>query len=402
MTKRKQKTLLLIFGIIFTINMIDEIGDAFISGAWAPVVGQILILSIFAFIAYKNRDSLQVYRDEYREKFEKHTDNIGVKDAALFSLTWSKEIYERIPEDRKKLVKQSFVLIGVAFVVILFEVGFSQLLTIVICAALVLAGVNLLVWVVSSERSDKDVLSVELKTARDMQMSLMPKTDTQFAGFDISGFCAPALNVGGDLFDYFSLCQKKDVLGIAVADVAGKGMEAALTAVFTSGALVSETQHEASPARIMENLNRTICTRQNKQKFVSLLLAIIDSSQKQISIVNAGQSKPLLSRRNEVTVIENEGTRFPLGVVDQCMYTETIFPLQHGDIFLFYTDGLTEAMNVLLEPFGMERLQRIFKEAVRDDADSKKIIHDVRRQILFYTGNAEQSDDMTMVVVKVS
>ena len=400
MTRSKQQTLLLIFGFIFVINIINEIGDAIASGRWAPVIGQLFILALFGFFAYHNRAHLQTFRTEYRKKFEENTEHIGMKDAALFSLTWSKEIYEQIPADRKKLVNQAFTLIGVAFVVILFEIGFSQLLTIIICAALILAGVNLLVWVVSTERSEKNVLHVELRTARDMQMRLMPKEDPVIPGLDISGMCNPALNVGGDVFDYFFPCSEQAAVGIAVADVAGKGMEAALTAVFTSGALISETLHETEPARIMSNLNKTVCSRHNKNRFVSMLLVTIDRTQNKIFFVNAGQSKPLLFHGGEVDVLENVGARFPLGVVDDPGYQDTSVDVTRGDILLLYTDGLTEAMNVMQEPFGIERLRKSMKDAVMENSTSKTIIETIRRNISFYAGSVEQSDDMTMVVVR--
>lgn len=381
MPQNKQQTLLLIFGCIFVINIINEIGDAIASGRWAPVIGQLFILALFGFIAYHNRAHLQTFRTEYKKKFEENTEHIGMKDAALFSLTWSKEIYEQIPADRKKLVNQAFTLIGVAFVVILFEIGFSQLLTIIICAALILAGVNLLVWVVSTERSEKNVLHVELRTARDMQMSLMPKEDPLVPGLDISGMCNPAQNVGGDIFDYFFPCREQGVVGIAVADVAGKGMEAALTAVFTSGALISETQHETEPARVMSNLNKTVCSRHNKNKFVSMLLVKIDRTQNNIRFVNAGQSKPLLFHGGEVDVLENVGARFPLGVVDDPGYQDTSVDVTRGDILLLYTDGLTEAMNVMQEPFGIERLRKTMKDAVMENSSSNLAGHPGGRDV---------------------
>lgn len=401
MNRKKRQTLLIIFSFIFIINFIDELEHAFKSGTWAPVVGQLLILGVFAFIAYRSKDSFNSYREEYKKRFEENTDSISVKDAAIFSLTWSKEIYERIPEDRKKLVKHSFVLIGAAFVFMLFEIGFSNVLTLVICAALILAGVNLLVWVVSTERSKRDILDIEMKTAREMQMSLMPKRDPQFDGFDIAGICLPALNVGGDLFDFVTPRHESTLLGIAVADVAGKGMDAAMTAVFTSGALVSEIQHECDPRRIMYNLNSTVCTRNNKQKFVSLIFALIDSNQKTITMVNAGQSKPHIFHKGKVSIIENTGSRFPLGIVHDAEYQETNVRLESGDVILFYTDGLSEAMNATNEPFGIERLQKIFRESATKNTNAKNILFAIRRNIFFFTGNAEQHDDITIVVVKV-
>lgn len=172
---RRKTILLLIVGIILFANLVDGIEQATESGKWQGVTGQLLILAGVAYLVYRSRERLEHIRQEYRERFESRHDTIGVRDAALFSLTWSVEIYRGIPEDRKKLVKQSFILIGLAFLLMLIEFGPGYLLSLVVCLILVLAGVNLLVWVVATERSEKEILSVELETAREMQNRLFLK-----------------------------------------------------------------------------------------------------------------------------------------------------------------------------------------------------------------------------------
>ena len=131
-----------------------------------------------------------------------------------------------------------------------------------------------------------------------------------------------------------------------------------------------------------------------------MLLVKIDQMQNKIFFVNAGQSKPLLFHSGEVDVLENVGARFPLGVVDDPGYQDTSVDVTRGDILLLYTDGLTEAMNVMQEPFGIERLRKSMKDAVMENSTSKTIIETIRRNISFYAGSVEQSDDMTLVVVR--
>ncbi len=398
---RKKIILLAIAGMLLFANLVDGIVDAVDSGKWQGIAGQLLILAVVAYLVYRSRERLDHLRQEYRERFESRHETIGVRDAALFSLTWSVEIYRGIPEDRRKLVKQSFILIGLAFLFLLIQFGPGNLLALAVCLILVLAGVNLLVWVVATERSQKEILSVELETAREMQMSLMPKSDPDIAGYDIAGFCAPAREVGGDIFDYIRIDGEASPLGIAVADVAGKGMDAAMTAVYTSGALTSEAHHVAEPEFLMRNLNATICTRQNRHKFVSLLFAALYPAERRLSLVNAGQQKPLLLRGDEAAALDSEGPRLPLGLMTGTEYARTDLSLQPGDALLFYTDGFTEAMNAAREPYGIERLSEAFKRARGMYGDSRTSRSMLQQEIFRFTAGAEQSDDMTGVVLRV-
>jgi serine phosphatase RsbU (regulator of sigma subunit) len=401
MARNKRQTLLIIVLIIFTLNLIDGIKDSVASGQWEPVFGQLLVLAGVGFIIYRSKGTIQRSREEYKRRFESSQDNVSMKDAALFSLAWSREIYQSIPDDRKQLVKQAFVLIGIGMLVVLLQVGFEHFLTVLIIALLVLAGVNLLVWVFSTERGEKNRLRFELDTARQMQLSLMPTEDPEVQDLDVSGICVPAENVGGDHFDYVWLGGEHSQFAMAVVDVAGKGMDAALTAVFTSGAFASEVQHETNIGCILQKLNTAIRSRNNRSRFVSLLLASIDPSTRTLRYVNAGQSRPLLCQNGAVATLENEGAHFPLGLVDQVDYQTASVALAPGDTLLMYTDGLSEAMNISKEVFGEERLRALFGTLCADGRSSREIVSGLRDGILRYAAGAEQHDDLTIVVAKV-
>jgi serine phosphatase RsbU (regulator of sigma subunit) len=402
MARNKRQTLLIIILIIFTLNLIDGIKDSVVSGQWEPVLGQLLVLAGVGYIIYRSRGTIQRSREEYKRRFESTQDNLSMKDAALFSLAWSREIYQSIPDDRKQLVKQAFVLIGIGMLVVLLQVGFEHILTVLIIALLVLAGVNLLVWVFSTERGEKDRLHIELDTARQMQISLMPTEDPVVQNLDVSGICVPAQNVGGDHFDYVWLGGERTQFGVAVVDVAGKGMDAALTAVFTSGAFASEVQHETDVALILHKLNTAIRSRNNRSRFVSFLLVSIEPATRKLHFVNAGQSRPLLCRNGAVSTLENDGAHFPLGLVEQADYRTAAAVLEPGDTLLMYTDGLSEAMNTGKEVFGEERLRTLFAQLCTEGLPSVKIVSGLRDGVVRYSTGTEQHDDLTIVVVKVA
>lgn len=412
MSEKKKLTTLhrvaLIFLGILLLNFIQGIIQAVRTGDWNSLYGKVTTLVIIGIITYflwdnlmEGWDSLKKRRETAREEFEKSGGDISIKDAAIFSLAWSREIYQGIPDDRKRLVKTSFVLIGIAGGVVMLHLGRYGFLTLLLIAGLILAGVNLLIWVVGSERQEKDRIAIELDTARKMQLSLMPDQDPDIRGFDISGCCIPALDVGGDLFDFVWFGKGRSKLCIPVVDVSGKGMDAALTAVYTSGALVSETQHEEDVATVVDNLNSAIYSRQNRSRFVSLLMMVLDVNSRTLEYVNAGQTKPMLVRDNTVNVLKGQGARFPLGVMETPEYRQESLQLKSGDSLLLYTDGATEAMNINEDMFGEERLQELFLGLVKQDYRSTDIIRIIRDEIVMFTGEARQHDDLTIVAVRV-
>jgi len=387
--------------VIFILNFIGETADAIEQGDWSTIIGLIVILGVLGFIAVHAREQVQGLRQAYRARFQQAGEKVGLRDAILFSLTWSREIYDNIPADRKPLVRTAFLMIAIGMGLLTIELGFTHLLTILIAGLLILAAINLLIWIVTEERGQMDILRFEVETARRMQLSLMPSANPELDGFDIAGMCRPANTVGGDHFDYARLGGREALLGIAVVDVAGKGMDAAMTAVFTSGALANEVQRETDPAVIMNRLNMTVFSRNNKKKFVSFLLGALDATNRTFTYVNAGQSRPLLYHDSHVETLIAPGPRFPLGVVPDTKYRNDTLALGSGDALLLFTDGLVEAMNSSGEPLGQERLQALFQRAVEEEPGSEPVLRGLVRHVELFTGNAPQHDDLTAVVIKV-
>jgi sigma-B regulation protein RsbU (phosphoserine phosphatase) len=240
----------------------------------------------------------------------------------------------------------------------------------------------------------------ELRTAHDMQMGLMPKEDPRVNGFEISGSCLPANEVGGDYFDYVWLDQKKTKLGIAIADVSGKAMKAAITAVMTSGMIYREIENDDTPRSILRKINRPMYLKTDRQVFTAMSFAVIDAKKKVLRFSNAGQSQPMLVRGEKLSYIKVRGARLPLGVMAEQNYLEASVKLKSGDILLFYTDGLPEATNAEHRLLGFEAVEEeLMKRRMSSATD---IVLGMTELVNRHTGKTEQHDDMTVVVVKVA
>jgi len=242
-------------------------------------------------------------------------------------------------------------------------------------------------------------LNTELRAAREMQMGLMPKEDPVLAGFDISGICLPANEVGGDFFDYVWLDSKKTKLGIAVADVSGKAMKAAITAVMTSGMIYREVGQNESPKSIMRKINKPMYAKLDSRMFTALSFALIDTKKKELRFSNAGQAYPVLKRGKEVTPLEVKGARLPLGVKEDVPYGEMVVKLKKGDTVIFYTDGIPEAKNEKDEFYGFDRFKALAGGI--EGASAKGIRDRILEDVKSFTGKSPQYDDMTVVVVRV-
>jgi len=294
----------------------------------------------------------------------------------------------------------SYTLIALGLVAAFVQIG-TGLMPLIVSGALVLAAVNLVIWVVSLERGEKETLQTELKLAHDVQTSLMPKQQPSLEGFDIAGTSLPAKEVGGDHFDYSLPCNDRKMFGISIFDVSGKGMEAAMSAVFTSGAFSSEVTKSSSPAQILTQLNRAVYTHSKRGHFVAFLLAIVDVQAKTLAFANAGQMKPLLLSDAKATWLDSAGVTFPLGMKSDTVYEERTLHLSSGDLLLMLTDGFTEAMTPGEDMYGTERLERLVMQPAFPRQDAGAIVSRITGEIRTFMGSAAQHDDMTMVAVRV-
>ncbi len=244
-------------------------------------------------------------------------------------------------------------------------------------------------------------MKAELRSAHDAQMSIMPQADPKIQGFDLSGVCLPANEVGGDFFDYVWLDQAHTKFGIVIGDVSGKAMQAAMTAVMASGMLYAKTDEGLPIKEIMTRVNRPMYAKIKREMFTAVCFAAIDTKTKELAFTNAGLIEPLLKRSGAAVFLEAAGCKHPLGVAQGDCYEEKKLPLQSGDVLVFVTDGIVEEQNRRGEFYGEPALQKLLERMDTAQAAAATIKANIIAAVKRFSGNTSQDDDMTVIVVKV-
>ncbi len=262
--------------------------------------------------------------------------------------------------------------------------------------AVTIEHANLFKEVLSKLRMEKD-----LSFARDIQMSMLPSSCPEIEGYQIAASSTPAREVSGDFFDFIDIDEGK--MGFVIADVTGKSVSGALVMTASKSVFRLLSEEHLGVGEIMKRANRQIKKDITKAKgmFVALLYAVLNMEDKTLGMCSAGQTQPILlsAETGEATLIETEGDAFPLGIIDDPDYQKTILQLASGDMVVFYTDGVVEAMNKKEEMYGFERFIEVIKENSGLDAEIflEKLINDINS----FVGKAEQHDDLTIVVINV-
>ncbi len=396
---RFRRILVQLLKVLIIVELVGAFAEGTSGGHWSRFGVDLIIAGILYVAGERITAVLQERRDTARKRMEQAGDNIRLWDALIFSLLWTDQIYAGIPADRRRLVVIAYTLIAFGLIAAFVRIG-SGLMPLVIAGGLVLGAVNLITWLISLERGERETLQTELRLAHDVQVSLMPKEQPVVPGFDIAGMSVPAKEVGGDLFDYLYLGDGGTRLGISVVDVSGKGMQAAMAAVFTSGAYASEARQFRSPADVLSRLNRAVYHHSRRGHFVSFLLAGLDAGTRTLYYANAGQTKPLLRSGGDVRWLEVDGVHFPLGAQPETTYQESAVVVTPGDIVCLLTDGFTEAMNDARDPFGQERVEAVFRRPDLAVLTAAEIVQVLSGEVRRHVGEAPQHDDMTMVVIK--
>lgn len=249
--------------------------------------------------------------------------------------------------------------------------------------------------------SERERMAKELEIARRVQMSLLPKTNPSAEGYDISGICIPALEVGGDYYDFVNLGGRK--IGIAIGDVSGKGVPAAIYMTLTKGILQSHAEDNVSPKRVLSKVNSLMYRTIDRNSFVSMFYAILDPAARTIRFARAGQCPVIVAQKSgeKGSFLTPKGMALGLemGTLFDSVLEEQEVPLQSGEVLVFYTDGFTEAMRSDGDEFGEEQLvSSITRHRHKSATD---IIKGICGDVQQFTGDHPQHDDMTMVVVKV-
>jgi serine phosphatase RsbU (regulator of sigma subunit) len=252
------------------------------------------------------------------------------------------------------------------------------------------------------EQAEKERLEEELRIAREIQMSLLPgKTLSTVPGIRVAALCIPATEVGGDYYDVLPLSDTR--MGVLVADVSGKGTSAALYMAELKGLVLSLSRIYDSPARLLVEANRILAESMDSRTFVTMTYAVVDTEARAMRFARAGHN-PLIHLEAEcgktrVLTPPGLGLGLDRGEGFEQVLREEEVPLAPGDFFLFFTDGLSEAMNERSELFGESRLRRILEdgEGLSSEQIRERILGEVER----FVGDAAPHDDLTMVVLKV-
>ena len=247
----------------------------------------------------------------------------------------------------------------------------------------------------------KEKIEGELRIAHDIQMGIIPKTFPPFpdrGDVDIYGILEPAKAVGGDLYDFFLLDD--DHLGAAIGDVSGKGVPASLFMAVTRTLLRAKSMNmkNATPGRIVTSMNIDLCTENDAAMFVTFFYLILDLKTGELSYCNAGHNPPFVFDNNGNTTALDTTHGFPLGVMEADAYQTGTIKIQPGTRIILYTDGVTEAENKDRELFGEKRLLAAF-QPLKASQDPKEITLGVKSAVKGFTLEAEQSDDLTMLVI---
>lgn len=241
----------------------------------------------------------------------------------------------------------------------------------------------------------------ELEIARKVQLDLLPKEQPVLKGFDISGVCLPALEVGGDYFDFIQLQDGK--LGIAIADVSGKGVPAAIYMTLTKGILQSHAEATLSPKAVLSKVNNLMYRTIDRSWYVSMFYAVIDPENRKLVFSRAGHNPAIVLNRDKKDPQWLQPAGIGLGLEMGDIFSKTLvegeLQLETGNTLIFYTDGFTEAMNENEQEYGDERFIKFLNE--NDNGSANDLVKKAISEIRDFAGDAEQYDDMTMVVLKV-
>jgi serine phosphatase RsbU (regulator of sigma subunit) len=240
---------------------------------------------------------------------------------------------------------------------------------------------------------ERQRLEQELSIARTIQQALLPHGLTDFPHLAVTGVHYPCHEVGGDYFDVVQVSE--DRTAVLIADVSGKGLGAALLTTMLQGALSGLTMG-ADPVKVFNHINRFLCRHAEVGRYATMFIGLL-SEDGMLEYIKAGHPSPLLLRQGNVSELYTEGS-FPVGLIPEADYTSARLQLEPEDTLVLFSDGVTEAENSAHELFEVSGLSQVL--AGRKDVPVEELQQSVFDAVRDFTKGAEQSDDITLLVVR--
>ncbi len=264
-----------------------------------------------------------------------------------------------------------------------------------------------------TQAAEKKRLEEELRIAHEIQMSLLPQGQPRMSGVSVAALCVPAREVGGDYYDFFPLDGHR--LGVLIADVSGKGTSAALYMAELKGLMLSLSRIHSSPRELLIQANRIIAPHLDARSFITVTYAVVDLDARTMTYARAGHTPLIYLPAGSALPVGSAvgsgqaqiltpsgmvlGLKLDRGEVFERLLEESTIPIQRGDLYVFFTDGITEAMTSRDEFFGEERLGQIIEDHAT--LPSEELRERVFREVEAFVGDAPQHDDMTLILLRI-
>jgi len=254
--------------------------------------------------------------------------------------------------------------------------------------------------IIYSEANEKKRLDHDLAIARDIQRILLPAESPSVSGFEIAGLNVPARQVSGDYFDYIKVDDER--LGVAIADVSGKGVPASLIMAICRSVLRSQAIGNPSPADVLQKVNRQLYPDIKEDMFISMAYLVLDHVRSAVTLARAGHDAPLLYRAKSKTVEPLKTPGMVVGIdsgdVFDRLTKDVAVPLERDDCILLYTDGITEALDSEGNEFGLESTIEAVRASANRGAQAivTRLIDDLRN----FVGSTAQNDDITLIAIR--
>jgi sigma-B regulation protein RsbU (phosphoserine phosphatase) len=254
--------------------------------------------------------------------------------------------------------------------------------------------------IIYSEANEKKRLDHDLEIARDIQRILLPSEAPVISGFEISGINIPARHVSGDYFDYLTVDDEK--LGVAIADVSGKGVPASIIMAICRSVLRSQAAGNPSPADVLQKVNRQLYPDIKEDMFISMAYVILDHVRGTVMLSRAGHDAPIIFEHATGTASPVKPPGMVLGIDSGSVFDritgDFALTLNRGDCLLLYTDGVTEALDANGDEFGPERMIECVRASAPQGAPA--IVTRLIDELRSFVGAQPQNDDITLIAIR--